>query len=110
MFRGILGLIATIAVVVGVIFGVSYGGYLLYDFFTPRYEQVRYNTFKESQSYNDGMLRELRRLQVEYHKAEVANDEAGKLLLRSQIRDESASFDTNRLPTDLRTFVQQVSN
>jgi hypothetical protein len=50
----------------------------------PGYEQVRYNTFKESQTYNDGMIRDLENLQMEYMKS---NDEQ-----KAALKDRSASF------------------
>ncbi len=41
-------------------------GLFSFAFFAPKVEQVHYNTFKESQSYNDGMLRDLQNLKLEY--------------------------------------------
>lgn len=39
--------------------GIGFISYLAYSFYAPGYEQVRYNTFKQSQAYNDGMIRDL---------------------------------------------------
>jgi len=52
-------------VILPLIGGLGYLSYLAYSFYAPKYEQVRYNTFKESQTYNDGMLRDLQNLQME---------------------------------------------
>jgi hypothetical protein len=76
---------------------ISYGSYRL---FAPATEQVRYDTFKNSQSYNEGMLKDLYDLEREYIKA---NDEQ-KTALRALILHRFDSYDKNRLPADLQAF------
>lgn len=78
--------------------------FYLYSYFAPKYEQVRYDTFKQSQTYNDGMLRDLQDLQMEYMKA---NDEQ-KAAMKAIILHRFAVYDVDRLPIDLRSFYQSV--
>jgi hypothetical protein len=80
--------------------GISFLSYQGYKYFAPRYEQVRYDTFKNSQTYNDGMLRDLVELQQEYVKA---NDEQ-KAGLKALIIHRFEVYDINRLPPDLQGF------
>ena len=81
-------------------FGFALLGYGIYAFFGPKNEQVRYNIFKESQTYNDGMLRDLQNLQMEYMKA---NDEQ-KAALKAITLHRFSIYPEEKLPADLRVF------
>jgi hypothetical protein len=76
---------------------ISYAGY---SFFAPRYEQVRYDTFKQSQAYNDGMIRDLQELKRDYL---AANDEQ-KGALKALTLHRFEVYDIRRLPPDLQAF------
>ena len=92
-------------VILPLIGGLGYISYLAYAFYAPKYEQVRYDTFKQSQSYNDGMLRDLQDLRMEYVKA---NDEQKAAIKYIAIHRFSV-YDIDRLPVDLRVFYQELS-
>lgn len=95
----------TVTIFVFLILGAGgYLSYLAYSFYAPRYEQVRYNTFKESQAYNDGMIRDLQNLQMEYMQA---NDEQ-KAMMKSIIIHRFSVYDTTRLPYDLQAFYMSL--
>mgnify|MGYP003346819991 CR=1 FL=1 len=55
-----------------VFFGLGIIGFTWYKWSAPAIEQVRYDTFKNSQAYNDGMLRDLYELKRDYD-AEMKN-------------------------------------
>lgn len=78
--------------------------FVLYKIFAPKMEQVRHDTFKESQAYNDGMLQNLRKSQMEYAQA---SDEH-KLALGSIVLHDFAAYDRERLPTDLKDFLVKL--
>lgn len=78
----------------------------MYKFFATKVEQVRYDTFKESQSYNDGMASELQAMQLNYVKA----DKEGKAAIASIILHRYASYDTTKLPPDLQVFLKEIKN
>jgi hypothetical protein len=84
--------------------GLSYYGLQMAGYFQPKYEQVRRNVFMESQAYNDGMMRDLQNLQLEYQRT----DDAGKAIIRSAVLHRLAAYDPNRLPADLRDFYFQL--
>jgi hypothetical protein len=69
-------------------------------FFSPRYEAIRNETFHNSQSYNDGMIRDLQDLKLEYLKASPVQKDA----LRSVIIHRFSVYEKERLPLDLRDF------
>ena len=102
---------------VGVLFGVILVVFILtffanslglvsLSFFAPKVEQVRYNTFKESQAFNEGTIRELYNYQRDYNKG---NDEQ-KAALKGMILHEFSTFPKEKLPADLQLFYSQVSS
>jgi len=105
-FKEMLTFVGWVILFIAVIFGIGYVSYQYTNIFSPKYEQVRYNTFKESQSYNDGMMRDLQNMQMEYAKA----DENGKAIIRSTALHRFASYDVEKLPMDLKTFYYQLKN
>ena len=72
----------------------------------PKMEQVRYDTFKQSQAYNEGMLQELESYRLDYAKA----DKDGKAAIRSIILHRYAAYDTTKLPPDLYAFVSNLQS
>jgi len=91
-------------VILPLIGGLGYISYMAYAFYAPKYEQVRYNTFKESQAYNDGMLRDLQNLRMEYIKS---NDEQ-KAALKAIALQRFSVYEINRLPYDLQAFYNSL--
>lgn len=88
-------------IVIAVLLGLANVlGFASFSFFAPKIEQVRYNTFKESQSYNDGMIRDLEDLKMEYFKASTEQKEG----LKAIILHRFAAFDINKMPDDLQIF------
>jgi hypothetical protein len=90
--------------IIALVFGLSYLGYRAYEFFAPKYRAVDNMVFKESEQYNDGMVRDLENLQMEYMQA-TPEQKAG---LRSIILHRFAVYDENRLPGNLRAFYQDL--
>ena len=93
----IFGLIASVAL-------LGFFGNLLglfsFAFFNPKIEAVRYRTYQESQTYNEGMVRDLENLKMEYIQA--SPEQRG--MLRSTIIHRFSVYPTDRLPMDLQAF------
>jgi hypothetical protein len=106
MMRDLFSAVGAVIFGIAVIMGISFLGYESYKFFAPRYEQVRYDTFKQSQAYNDGMLRDLYDLQREYNAADTEHRGAMKALIQHRFE----VFDRNRLPNDLQVFYNSLGN
>jgi hypothetical protein len=87
------------------VIGFSAISYVGYRVFAPATEQVRYDTFKNSQSYNESMLKDLYDLQREYIKANTDQ----KAALRALILHRFDSYDKNRLPADLQAFYSTLN-
>jgi len=101
------GLAAQIVIWLGLL-ALGFGGigYMCYRTFAPLNEQVRYDTFKNSQAYNEGMLKDLYDLQREYLKATPEQQGA----LRALIQHRFEAYDRNRLPQDLQAFYVSINN
>ena len=98
------GVVAYVVFVTGLCWIAQGSDFYLYKLFAPKYEQVRHDTFKQSQAYNDGMATELQNMEFEYLQAKPEQ----KAALASIILHRAASYDENRLPADLRSFVDQL--
>ena len=81
--------------------------FFLFKVFAPKYEEVRRETFKQSQAYNDGMITELQNMWIEYNKSTT---EEQKKALRSVILHRVKGYDENKLPNDLQIFIYNLKN
>jgi hypothetical protein len=93
----ILGIFAVIWIIQG-------NDFFLYKVFAPQYEQARRETFEKSKAYNQGMIQELQNMQFEYIKATPEHKDA----LASIILHRAADYDLDKLPKDLREFIQKL--
>src|SRR6266542_2222408 len=106
MIKGILSTLGAVVALLGLIWLIQGNNFFLYKTFAPKYEQVRRETFEQTKSYNQGMIQELQNMQFEYVKAKPESRQA----LANIILHRAADFDENRLPYDLRAFIQQLRN
>lgn len=104
----------------GVIFAVMFGlvillglgwviqgnSFFMYRMFAPKMEQVRRDVFEQSKAYNQGMIQELQNMQFQYEQA----DDAHKAALGSIILHRAADYDSERMPSDLYAFIQQLKH
>lgn len=88
----------------GAIFGLNLFNLGMTSFFAPKYRAVDNAVFKQSEQYNDGMIRDLENLQMEYMKA----DASGKDALRSITLHRFSVYDQNRLPPNLWNFYNDL--
>jgi hypothetical protein len=76
--------------------------FAMYKVFAPAREAVRRDTFEQSKAYNQGVVQELQNMQFEYEKATPAQQAA----LRSIILHRAADYPEDKLPVDLREFIE----
>lgn len=88
------------------VFGIAYGGFAMHAYFSPKYEEVRRETFEKSKAYNQGMAQELQNMQFQYAQADTEH----KAALRAIILHRAADYDTSKLPPDTAAFIQQLKN
>jgi hypothetical protein len=104
MFKDAISFTVAVALAIAALFGLSYGSYEMYKFFAPKYRAVDNQVFKESEQYNDGMIRDLQELEMDYAKA----DDTQKATLKSIIIHRFEVYDESRLPPDLRNFYNDL--
>jgi hypothetical protein len=102
--KAFLSIIGMCVLGVAVIVGGSYGSLALYRTFAPQWEDARTDVYRNSKSYVEGTIRDLRRLKREYEKAE----ESQQSTLRTIILQRSDELDYDQLPGDLRRFVESL--
>ena len=102
--KSTLGVIAIFVMIILNIMGLSYLSYKGYEYYKPKYTEVDNKVFHESQSYNDGMIRDLENLQMEYIKADVN----GKISLRAIILHRFSVYPQDKLPYDLKNFYNNL--
>lgn len=86
------------------VFFINILGFTNYSFFAPKVEQVRFDTFKQSQSYNDGMLRDLQELQLQYTTANTDQ----KVMLKAIVLHRFSVYQIDKLPLDLQSFYYSI--
>jgi len=96
-------LLAVVLMIVGVI-GLCYLSYQGYSYFAPKYRAVDNSVFKESEQYNDGMVRDLENLQLEYINADQAHKDA----LRAIVLHRFSVYPEDRMPYNLRNFYDKL--
>jgi len=104
MFKEMFGAIGAVVVGALMIFALSLGGYEMYKFFAPKYRAVDNQVFKESEQYNDGMIRDLENLQMDY----IAADSAHKDALRAIVLHRFSVYPEDKLPPNLRNFYNDL--
>ena len=103
--KDVLSGIVIIALVIAGLFGLSYFGWATYNYFAPKYEQTRRDVFEKSRAFNEGMIRDLENLKMQYGQA-TPEQQAG---LRAMILHRFSVYPTEQLPPDLQLFYSQLS-
>lgn len=104
MVKSVIIALCGVIVFFGLIFSLNLFGLASYSFFAPKYRAVENQVFKQSEQYNDGMIRDLENLQLEYIKA----DEAGKQSLRAIVLHRFSVYPVDRMSANLRNFYEQL--
>ena len=69
-----------------------FGSFWAYQYFAPKYRAVDNQVFKQSEQYNDGMIRDLENLQMDYINADKDHKDALRAIV-------SVSYTHLTLPT-----------
>lgn len=82
------------------------GNYELFnrEYFGTRSRAIENRIFKESEQYNDGVIRDLYDLKIEYMNG---NDEK-KESIRSLIQHRFSVYPKEKLPSDLIAFLNEI--
>ena len=100
------GVILAIVLVVGGVFGTGWLSLTVYQTFATRWESARTDVYRENKSYVEGTIRDLRNLKREYF---AATDEH-RSAVKSLILHRSDELDRDRLPSDIKDFLNTLDN
>lgn len=92
-----VAVLAFIAVLVG-------GGYYVYRWAAPRYEEAQRKTYEESRQHVEGTVQDLMRYRVKYQSAEPGHKKA----LRQLILRRATDVDRAELPGQLRKWIDTL--
>ena len=95
------------AIVIGwIVFVVVclFGSFFTYQYFAPKYRAVDNQVFKQSEQYNDGMIRDLENLQIEYINADAEKKQA----LRAIVLHRFSVYPEDKMPPNLRNFYNNL--
>ena len=101
MFKEISGIVISWIVVIII---AMFGSFWAYQYFAPKYRAVDNQVFKESEQYNDGMIRDLENLQLEYIKATPEQKDA----LRAITLHRFSVYPEDKMPPNLRNFYNDL--
>lgn len=105
MMRELIGIIViSLLLIFGITWAVQGNNFFMYKMFAPKVEQVRYDVFKNSQSYNDGIAQELQQLQLEYIKGSVEQRAA----IGTMVLHKVAGYKMERLDKSLQNFINTI--
>ncbi len=100
--------IVIIAVVLALSFGIEFAGIHIKGFFDKERANVERDVFRNTDSYDKGMVQQLTRFRLEYMRS---TDETEKAAIRSTVRTMFAEYPINRLSSpELRAFLQECRN
>ncbi len=101
-----LAVVGSLLAIVALTFFLNGVGLLNYGFFAPKYTAVDNKVFHESQQYNDGMIRDLQNLRMEYLKATPEQ----KAALKGTIIQRFSVYPRDRMPPELQSFYDSLVN
>jgi len=102
--KTVLAVVGGIAAFITLILGLNYLGWATTNYFSPKYEQTRNDTFKNSAAYNDGMVRDLEEIQMQYQQATPAQKDS----LRALALHRFSVYPQERMTPDQRLFYNQL--
>lgn len=101
-FGWIVASIFGLVVFLSLCFGLTWLGIEWRGFFGPKQAAVERKIFKETRSYNEGMVQQLARYRLQYVQAK---EQVEKDAIKSTVRQMFAEYDPSKLPTpELRQF------
>lgn len=77
------------------------------EFFLPKYRKLENKVYKQSEQYNDGMIRDLENLRMEYIKS---NNQEQKEVIKQTILHRFSVYSSDSLPIELKAFYTKLKN
>ena len=104
MIKDTIWTVVSIILLVVILFGATTAGIMWYRHFGIMRENATTDIYRENKSYVEGTVRDLRDLHVQY----VQANESQKETLGHLILHRANELDWDRLPTDVREFLNEL--
>ena len=104
--KNVLIWLAVLVVVIGLGWVLTANDLAMRSVFAPKQEAVRREVFEQSKAYNQGMVQELQNMQFAYIKAGAEE----RVALRPIILHRAADYPADKMPYDLRNFIQTLKD
>lgn len=89
---------------VAFVFSAEFLGFKMEEFFAPKKAALATKVFKEGQAYNEGMVRDLENIKIQYENS--TKDQ--KMSLRAIAIHRFSIYDKEKLPYDLESFYEKL--
>lgn len=99
-----------LAVIIGVVVicALTFGGLAYRRYFAPKSQSIDREVFKETKSYNEGMVQDLSKDKLEL--SQTKDKDARKAIVE-HIIEKYSNFDENRIENrELRNFLIEIKN
>lgn len=104
MIKTILAYIVTVALVLGLGFGLTYLSLLQFGFFAPKFEAVKREVFVNTPSFILGKEQELAKYRGEY----LLGDDTKKEIIKSVIEQSVAGVNRSQLSIQSKSFLSDL--
>jgi hypothetical protein len=102
--REFLAVIGIMAAILLVVVGLNFFGLANYQFFTPKYEAARREVFENTQSYQQGSIRDFDNLYLAYVQAKSEDEKA---VILDTLRHRTAGVQPDNIPPRVRSLLGQ---
>jgi len=92
--------LGAIIVIVTLVVGLKFVGFNIWAYFGPKEAAVERQIFEGTKVYNDGMVRDLENLMMEYKKSSKEE----KVSLREVVLHRFSVYPIEKLPSNLKSF------
>jgi len=106
MFKSFFGGLLVIIAVIGGIVGLGYGGWAMYNWLGPKYENSRRNIMINSRWYNEATIREMYNMKMQW---EESKDPTVRATIAAAARHEFVIYPQHRLPPDLQSWWDTIN-
>ncbi len=96
--------IGSILAIIALSWALAAGDFAFQSFWKPKYRQLDNQVFKQSEQYNDGMVRDLEGLQLEYINADADHKQA----IRAIVLHRFSVYPDEKMPANLQNFYNQL--
>ena len=106
-FLATIAILGVLLAIDGVAFLATGSDLMFYQFYAPKYEAVRRQTFEQTRSFNEGMAQDLDQLRIEYSRAKTQDE---KDVIKSTVLHRTAGYDMTNpsIAPEIRDFVSSL--